>query len=105
MLLYSATFPESVEGFINQHMRDPLKIKVDEKQSLENVKQFFVGVDDTTRLPCIKSLITKLKIDQCIIYCGSISTVKYLARKITQLGVSCFYIHSKMDQKLKKLNN
>ena len=40
-----------------------------------------------------------LQINQSIIFCNSHSRVELLAKKITQLGYSCVYIHSRMDQK------
>lgn len=40
----------------------------------------------------------QLQINQSIIFCNSTQRVELLARKITQLGYSCFYIHAKMMQ-------
>ena len=37
--------------------------------------------------------------DQAIIFCNSAKRVELLARKISQLGYSCFFIHSRMDQR------
>lgn len=47
-------------------------------------------------LPVISS--PQLQINQSIIFCNSVNRVELLARKITQLGYSCFYIHSRMKQ-------
>ncbi|NP_001412078.1 probable ATP-dependent RNA helicase DDX6 isoform 3 [Homo sapiens] len=55
ILLYSATFPLSVQKFM-------------------------------------------LQINQSIIFCNSSQRVELLAKKISQLGYSCFYIHAKMRQ-------
>ena len=35
---------------------------------------------------------------QSIIFCNSVNRVELLAKKITELGYSCFYIHAKMIQ-------
>ena len=40
----------------------------------------------------------QLQINQSIIFCNSVNRVELLARKITELGYSCFYIHAKMMQ-------
>ena len=40
----------------------------------------------------------KLQINQSIIFCNSVNRVELLAKKITELGYSCFYIHAKMSQ-------
>lgn len=40
----------------------------------------------------------QLQINQAIIFCNSTQRVELLAKKITELGYSCFYIHAKMNQ-------
>ncbi len=40
----------------------------------------------------------QLEINQSIIFCNSVNRVELLAKKITQLGHSCLYIHAKMLQ-------
>lgn len=97
MLLYSATFPHSIEGFVQRNMSNPRKIKVSE-QNLQNVRQYFAKIKGATKLLCLKSLLTTLDIDQCIIYCNSRGNVKNLARKITALGMSTYFIYSDMAQ-------
>jgi ATP-dependent RNA helicase DDX6/DHH1 len=43
-------------------------------------------------------LFSKLQINQSIIFCNSTNRVELLAKKITELGYSCFYSHAKMAQ-------
>ena len=45
-----------------------------------------------------QSLCAQLAINQSIIFCNSVNRVELLAKKITELGYSCFYIHAKMLQ-------
>jgi ATP-dependent RNA helicase DDX6/DHH1 len=42
--------------------------------------------------------MTQLDINQSVIFCNSVNRVELLAKKITDLGYSCFYIHAKMQQ-------
>ena len=37
----------------------------------------------------------QLQINQSIIFCNSVSRVELLAKKITELGYSCYYIHAR----------
>lgn len=48
------------------------------------------------KVTCFFSL--QLQINQSIIFCNTAQRVELLAKKITELGYSCFYIHSKMNQ-------
>lgn len=43
-------------------------------------------------------VLFQLQINQSIIFCNSSQRVELLAKKISQLGYSCFYIHAKMRQ-------
>lgn len=50
------------------------------------------------KVHCLNTLFSKLQINQSIIFCNSTQRVELLAKKITELGFSCFYIHAKMVQ-------
>ncbi|PPD84250.1 hypothetical protein GOBAR_DD18827 [Gossypium barbadense] len=47
---------------------------------------------------CSMLIMDELQINQSIIFCNSVNRVELLAKKITELGYSCFYIHAKMLQ-------
>ncbi|KAJ2744413.1 DExD/H-box ATP-dependent RNA helicase dhh1 [Coemansia sp. BCRC 34301] len=47
---------------------------------------------------CLNTLFSKLQINQSIIFCNSTNRVELLAKKITELGYSCFYSHARMIQ-------
>jgi len=47
---------------------------------------------------CLHALFTRLEINQSVIFCNSVNRVELLAKKITEMGYSCFYIHAKMLQ-------
>lgn len=41
---------------------------------------------------------SQLQVNQSIIFCNSVNRVELLAKKITELKYSCYYIHAKMEQ-------
>lgn len=98
MCLFSATFPQSAKTFINANMKTPELIKTSNEYTLFNIAQFYCFVTLPTKLPCLKSLLTALDINQCIIYVNSIKHCQPLAKKITEMGYSCYFIHSKLSQ-------
>ena len=53
--------------------------------------------EEREKLHCLNTLFSKLEINQAIIFCNSAKRVELLAKKISQLGYSCFYIHSRMQ--------
>ncbi|KAL0324317.1 UNVERIFIED_CONTAM: DEAD-box ATP-dependent RNA helicase 6 [Sesamum calycinum] len=54
--------------------------------------------EERQKVHCLNTLFSKLQINQSIIFCNSVNRVEILAKKITELGYSCFYIHAKMLQ-------
>ncbi|WEL37910.1 DEAD box RNA helicase [Encephalitozoon hellem] len=98
ILLYSATFPYFVTGFTKKYMKEPLCINLMKELAPIGIRQFYTQVKPSEKLLCLRSLLLKLKINQCVIFCNSIRTVELLAMKITGMGMPSYFIHSKMAQ-------
>eukprot|EP00035_Acanthoeca_spectabilis_P020298 m.432156 g.432156 ORF g.432156 m.432156 type:complete len:428 (+) comp17397_c0_seq1:69-1352(+) len=98
IMLFSATFPYTVKDFSDRHLNKPYEINLMEALTLKGVTQFYAFVEERQKVHCLNTLFSKLQINQSIIFCNSTQRVELLARKITELGYSCFYIHSKMHQ-------
>lgn len=98
IMLYSATFPLTVEAFMKKHMKNPYEINLMEELTLLGVTQFYAYVQEKQKVHCLNTLFRKLQINQSIIFCNSTQRVELLAKKITELGYSCYYIHSRMAQ-------
>lgn len=98
ILLYSATFPLTVEQFMRKHLRDPYEINLMDELTLKGVTQYYAFVQERQKVHCLNTLFSKLQINQSIIFCNSTQRVELLAKKITELGYSCYYIHAKMQQ-------
>lgn len=98
ILLYSATFPLTVEEFMRKHLSNPYEINLMDELTLKGVTQYYAFVQERQKVHCLNTLFSKLQINQSIIFCNSTQRVELLAKKITELGYSCFYIHAKMDQ-------
>jgi len=98
ILLYSATFPLTVETFMRKHLRDPYEINLMDELTLKGITQYYAFVQERQKVHCLNTLFSKLQINQSIIFCNSTQRVELLAKKITELGYSCYYIHAKMAQ-------
>ena len=113
LMLFSATFPWSVKHFSvrplihsrspfadcqDRHMVQPHEINLMEELTLKGVTQFYAYVEERQKVHCLNTLFSKLQINQSIIFCNSTNRVELLAKKITDLGYSCFYSHARMLQ-------
>lgn len=97
-LLFSATFPLAVKSFMDQHLTKPYEINLMDELTLKGITQFYAFVEEKQKLHCLNTLFSKLQINQSIIFCNSTNRVELLAKKITELGSSCYYSHAKMPQ-------
>ncbi|XP_070551674.1 probable ATP-dependent RNA helicase ddx6 [Ptychodera flava] len=98
IMLFSATFPLTVQEFMTRHLTKPYEINLMDELTLKGITQYYAFVQEKQKVHCLNTLFSKLQINQSIIFCNSTQRVELLARKITELGYSCFYIHAKMRQ-------
>ncbi|KAL8106778.1 hypothetical protein AgCh_023518 [Apium graveolens] len=96
--LFSATFPVTVKAFKDRYLEKPYVINLMDELTLKGITQYYAFVEERQKIHCLNTLFSKLQINQSIIFCNSVSRVELLAKKITELGYSCFYIHARMLQ-------
>ena len=98
VMLFSATFPMIVKSFKDKHMKSPYEINLMDELTLRGITQYYAFVQEKEKVHCLNTLFSKLQINQSIIFCNSTNRVELLAKKITELGYSCFYSHARMMQ-------
>jgi len=98
ILLFSATFPVTVKDFKERFLTRPYEVNLMDELTLKGVTQYYAFVEERQKVHCLNTLFSKLQINQSIIFCNSVNRVELLAKKITELGYSCFFIHAKMLQ-------
>ncbi|KVH90108.1 hypothetical protein Ccrd_007914, partial [Cynara cardunculus var. scolymus] len=98
ILMFSATFPVTVKDFKDRYLKKPYVVNLMDELTLKGITQFYAFVEERQKVHCLNTLFSKLQINQSIIFCNSVNRVELLAKKITELGYSCFYIHAKMLQ-------
>uniref|UniRef100_A0A8C2HGD5 RNA helicase n=1 Tax=Cyprinus carpio TaxID=7962 RepID=A0A8C2HGD5_CYPCA len=87
-----------------KHLQKPYEINLMDELTLKGITQYYAYVTERQKVHCLNTLFSRviffysLQINQSIIFCNSTQRVELLAKKITQLGYSCFYIHAKMMQ-------
>ncbi|CAH8511340.1 unnamed protein product [Heterobilharzia americana] len=89
---------KSRQSFMAKHLRNPYQINLMETLTLKGITEYYAYVQEKHKVHCLNTLFSKLQISQSIIFCSSAQRVELLAKKITQLGYSCYYIHARMSQ-------
>ena len=98
IMLFSATFPVTVKAFKDKWLKKPYIINKMDELTLKGITQYYAFVEEKQKLHCLNTLFSKLNINQSIIFCNSVNRVELLAKKISEIGYSCFYIHARMQQ-------
>jgi ATP-dependent RNA helicase DDX6/DHH1 len=91
----SGAFANTVQ---DKHMNSPYEINLMDELTLRGITQYYAFVEEKQKVHCLNTLFNKLQINQSIIFCNSTNRVELLAKKITELGYSCFYSHARMLQ-------
>jgi ATP-dependent RNA helicase DDX6/DHH1 len=97
-MLFSATFPLDVRNFQQKYMSNSVLKNLMEELTLFGVTQYYTYIEEKLKLNCLHTLFQKLEINQAIIFCNTTKRVKLLAKKVFEMGMSCFFIHAQMDQ-------
>lgn len=98
IMMFSATFPLAVKAFKDKYLPRSFDINLMDELTLKGITQYYAYVEERQKVHCLNTLFSKLQINQSIIFCNSANRVELLAKKITELGYSCYYIHAKMLQ-------
>ena len=98
IMLFSATFPLNVKSFKDKYLKNAVMKNLMEELTLLGLTQYYTYLKEKLKLHCLHTLFQKLEINQAIIFCNTTKRVELLAKKITEMGFSCYYTHAKMDQ-------
>lgn len=98
LLLFSATYPESVRGFKEKYLERASEVNLMNELTLVGLTQYYAFVEEKMKIVCLNKVFSKLQVQQSIIFCNSTMRVELLAKKILELGYSCYYIHARMSQ-------
>ena len=98
IMLFSATFPLNVKSFKDKYLKNAILKNLMEELTLLGITQYYTYLEEKLKLHCLHTLFQKLEINQAIIFCNTTKREELLAKKITDMGFSCYYIHARMEQ-------
>lgn len=100
VVLFSATFPESLKEVTTKIMKSPEEILVkSEMLTLEGISQFYVEFEtDHDKLEALQDLFESISMSQSIIYCNSVKRVCSLYHAMKEAGYPVCCIHSDMEK-------
>ncbi|AAF24010.1 RNA helicase (nucleomorph) [Guillardia theta] len=96
IMLFSATFPYHIQNIKKMYMNNPIEVNLMNELVLEKISQFYAYTSENKKIQCIKNILSKVNINQSVFFCNSVNRVELLAKKITDFGYPCYFIHAKM---------
>jgi len=98
-LLFSATLNDKIENVNQILLKEPVVIKIEEKEdNLELINQVAYFVDDERKGPLLRHLIKSENLNQVLIFVSSIKRADNVANKLRNNGIEAWPIHSKKSQ-------
>lgn len=98
-LLFSATFPESVEQVVNDVTRSPSRVQGAEETVALNITQQVYKVEAHTRENALKGLITDIQPERCIVFCTTKKATQQIAQSLASDGFSVVALHGDLEQR------
>lgn len=99
LALFSATMPDEVLHIAEKFLHNPVRILTPaEEWSLEGIKQYYVELQrEEWKYEALNDIMSKIKINQAIIYVNKRQKAEWLAKKMFDAGHSIEFIHGDMD--------
>lgn len=97
-LLFSATFPDKLEGFVAAQMNNPSSITVKSEASPLKIEQLFYRAPSKDKLSSLLSCISSNRISQSIIFCETKASCSEVASFLFEKGLAARAIHGDLEQ-------
>ncbi len=98
IVLSSATIPQEMSSLVDKILReDHVKILVkDEELTLEEIKQYYVALDEYMKVEVLFDIYQNISIGQCIIYCNTKERADRLKWEFDERGYQAGILHGSM---------
>jgi ATP-independent RNA helicase DbpA len=98
-VLFSATFPRSIEALSRAYQDEPRRITVEEKQqSLDAISQLVYEVEAVDRVRALLWVIDQHKPESLIVFCNFKASVATVAAELARAGISVGALHGDLEQ-------
>jgi ATP-independent RNA helicase DbpA len=98
-VLFSATFPQNVEGLSRKYQRTPERITIERSnQTVAAIQQVLVEVEPENRLKALLKIIEQKQPESMIIFCNFKASVNELMESLSQSGLSVGALHGDLEQ-------
>jgi len=98
-LLFSATFPPSVESLASELLQEPTRIEIEsEPRESPMITQRAIRVDTAKRAPLLRHLLDTEGWKRVLVFVGTQYTADHVADKLRRNGISALAFHGDLSQ-------
>ncbi len=98
-MLFSATYPPSIENLAKDILQKPTKIVVETQHSTNVIEQVFYESNDSEKLDNMLNLFNNFKPASVLIFCNTKIACDDLADDLEDSGLNPLVLHSDLDQR------
>lgn len=104
-LLFSATFPQSIETIARRVMHSPVRVEVESVHTEQAIKQSFYCIDklpgdnETQRITAIHYLLCEARPTSTVVFCNTKRETQIVAERLADQGFSTVALHGDLDQR------
>ena len=98
-MLFSATFPPSVEAIVETVVKDPVRLETKVTSSMSNIEQIFYRVTEATRGHSLCGLLSEQQPQSCIVFCVTKKETQQTAIMLADKGFSVVALHGDLEQR------
>lgn len=99
-LLFSATYPDSIQQIAQKVTHDALMIKVAATHDTSSIKQHFYKVEGSeARDDALEALLLKYQPESSVVFCNTKREVQHVADELHHRGFSVIELHGDMEQR------
>ncbi|MBC7692931.1 MAG: ATP-dependent RNA helicase DbpA [Methylotenera sp.] len=98
-VLFSATFPKTIEGLSRAFLKHPVMVKIENEPSqMPLIRQVCYEIEPDQKLPAVKVILHQRKPESVLIFCNLKTRVDELVQELKAAGASVDRLHGDLDQ-------
>lgn len=97
-VLFSATYPQAIEGMSKAYQRDPVRVTVETKTTTAEIEQLAYDIGSADRQDALLAVLRKHPHESALVFCNLKATVDTLTQALANEGMSVERLHGDLEQ-------
>lgn len=98
-LLFSATYPESIQQISRQFQRQPVRVTVESKHTSAVIEQLFYAIKKHERNSALLALFVHYQLESAVVFCHTKKQCDAVAEWLTENNITALPLHGDLEQR------